>query len=58
MAEKTLDRDNPMSEKFVPEDFTSPDRLYNSLIERIKGYHPSSDISDIEKAYIIAKEAH
>ena len=58
MAEQKYEKDNPMSEKFVPEDFTSPDMLYNSLIERIKGYHPSSDITDIEKAYKIAKDAH
>ena len=58
MAEQKYEKDNPMSEKFVPEDFTSPDMLYNSLIERIKGYHPSSDITDIEKAYKIAKNAH
>ena len=58
MSEKILDKANPMSEKFVPNDFTEPDMLYNSLITRIKGYHPSSDISVIEKAYKIAKDAH
>ena len=58
MQEKITDKNNPMSEKFVPNDFTDPDMLYESLVERIKGYHPSSDISDIEKAYRIAKNAH
>ena len=47
MQEKITDKNNPMSEKFVPNDFTDPDMLYESLVERIKGYHPSSDISDI-----------
>ncbi len=58
MQEKITDKNNPMSEKYVPNDFTDPDMLYESLVERIKGYHPSSDISDIEKAYRIAKNAH
>ncbi len=58
MADIVPGKEDPMSEKFVPEDFTSPDKLYNSLIERIKGYHPSSDITEIEKAYRIARDAH
>lgn len=58
MSDKLLDKDNPISDKFVPNDFTDPDMLYNSLIERILKYHPSSDVSVIEKAYNIAKEAH
>ena len=44
--------------KFVPKDFTAPDILYDELIESIKAYHPSSDVSDIERAYNIAKNAH
>ena len=38
--------------------FTSPEVLYNKLIETIRQYHPSSDLSDIERAYKVAKEAH
>ncbi len=41
-----------------PSDFTPPEELYKQLIETIKKYHPSSDISLIEKAYAIANEAH
>lgn len=40
------------------EDFTSPDVLYQELIESVRKYHPSDDISMIEKAYRIADEAH
>ena len=40
------------------EDFTSPDILYQELIGSVKKYHPSGDISMIEKAYNIAYEAH
>ena len=40
------------------EDFTSPDKLYQELIASIRKYHPSDDISMIEKAYRIAYEAH
>ena len=39
-------------------DFTSPEVLYNELITSVKKYHPSTDISMIEKAYTIAKNAH
>ncbi len=40
------------------EDFTSPDVLYDELIAGVRKYHPSDDISMIEKAYRIAYEAH
>lgn len=42
----------------TPVDFTSPDVLYNELITCVKKYHPSADISLIEKAYKVAYEAH
>ena len=42
----------------TPEDFTSPDEIYNILIEKIEKYHPSEDYSMIEKAYHMANEAH
>ena len=42
----------------TPEDFTSPDDIYQILLEKIKEYHPSDDFSLIEKAYKIADDAH
>ncbi len=39
-------------------DFTSPEVLYKELIASVKKYHPSADISMIEKAYTIARDAH
>ena len=36
----------------------SPEELYRDLISRVKKYHPSDDISLIEKAYHLAYEAH
>lgn len=39
-------------------DFTSPEDLYRELIACVRKYHPSADISMIEKAYNIAKNAH
>ncbi len=39
-------------------DFEKPEELYKELIDRIREYHPSDDISIIEKAYQVAKEAH
>ncbi|MBO5484428.1 MAG: bifunctional (p)ppGpp synthetase/guanosine-3',5'-bis(diphosphate) 3'-pyrophosphohydrolase [Lachnospiraceae bacterium] len=42
----------------IPEDFTEPAILYDKLIAMIRKYHPSDDISMIEKAYQIAYDAH
>ena len=39
-------------------DFTSPEELYQELIASVTKYHPSDDISMIEKAYHVAYEAH
>ena len=39
-------------------DFTSPEVLYDELIASIKKYHPSTDITLIQKAYETAREAH
>ncbi len=36
----------------------SPEELYRDLIERVQKYHPSDDISLIEKAYHVASNAH
>ena len=42
----------------APASFTSPEELYADLIRSIRRYHPSDDISMIEKAYRIADKAH
>lgn len=42
----------------APEDYQEPDELYKVLVARICRYHPSTDVSMIEKAYKIAKAAH
>ncbi len=42
----------------APEDYQDPEQLYQALIARVRKYHPSADISMIEKAYRIGKEAH
>ncbi|MCI5699828.1 MAG: bifunctional (p)ppGpp synthetase/guanosine-3',5'-bis(diphosphate) 3'-pyrophosphohydrolase [Lachnospiraceae bacterium] len=39
-------------------DFATPEELYQELIVGIRKYHPSDDISMVEKAYKIAYEAH
>lgn len=39
-------------------EYESDIELYNKLITKIKGYHPSNDLSLIEKAYNLAKVAH
>ena len=40
------------------EDFTSPAELYRTLVEGVKRYHPSDDLTMIAKAYQVAEEAH
>ena len=42
----------------APGDYEDPDRLYDVLIARIRKYHPSTDVTMIEKAYRLAAEAH
>ena len=57
MAEKQLETGVDI-ELENPADFTSPEVLYQDLIRSTRKYHPSDDISQIEKAYKIAREAH
>ena len=42
----------------APEDYQDPKKLYDKLIRRVRKYHPSDDISMIEKAFDIAYHAH
>lgn len=42
----------------VSHEFVDPEQLYQELIQCVKKYHPSDDISMIEKAYRVASEAH
>ena len=42
----------------APASFTSPEELYQDLITSIRRYHPSDDISLVEKAYLLARDAH
>lgn len=39
-------------------DFVDPETLYENLLQGIKKYHPSTDLSLIQKAYDIARTAH
>ena len=40
------------------QEFSKPEDLYEELIASIRKYHPSTDITLIEKAYHVAFEAH
>ncbi len=58
MEEEKLDvvfDDGKMEEAL---EFRNPDDLYQELIQRVRKYHPSTDISLIKKAYMTAFEAH
>ena len=39
-------------------EYLSPEELYSDVIERVRRYHPSDDISLIEKGYAVARKAH
>ncbi|MCR4892601.1 MAG: bifunctional (p)ppGpp synthetase/guanosine-3',5'-bis(diphosphate) 3'-pyrophosphohydrolase [Lachnospiraceae bacterium] len=54
MADKIFDN----SRIFATQDYTSPEALYTSLIDRIHKYHPSDDVTMVAKAYQIADNAH
>lgn len=41
-----------------PADYTDQEVLYQNLIDTIRTYHPSTDLSMVEKAYRLADEAH
>ena len=34
----------------APEDYQNPEELYQVLVDRVRKYHPSADISMLEKA--------
>lgn len=42
----------------APADFTSPEILYADLVKSIKKYHPSDNLTMVEKAYRLARDAH
>ena len=46
----------PIAQK--PPQSSDPDTMFQDLISRVQQYHPSDDITMIEKAYRLAKEAH
>ena len=55
-AEEALVRPRPAV--VAPADFTPPDELYQQLVASVRKYHPSSDLSLIEKAYHVASQCH
>ncbi len=40
------------------DEFTTPEELYQELLSSVRKYHPSTDISMIQKAYEVASEVH
>ena len=55
MADTTykIPHDTLKKEISKPEDFTPPEELYKKLIATIRAYRPTTDLSEIEKAYKI-----
>lgn len=59
-ARKSLEKKVREEENSIKpmKEFESPEVLYDELIASVRKYHPSTDISLIEKAYHIARDAH
>ena len=47
-----------LSTEMIPPNFSDPDDLFEILKTTVSGYHPSSDLDIIVKAYELAKDAH
>lgn len=58
MAEEKTDITFESDSAGKSHEFIKPEALYQELVSRVKKYHPSDDISMIEKAYRVAEEAH
>lgn len=59
VIESKVSSDSEEEKEIVqPADFTDPKLLYQELVGTIRSYHPSADLSMIEKAYRIADDAH
>ncbi len=56
--EENDNKDKKNKAMLVPADFTNPEALYQGLVKIVESYHPSADISMIEKAYQVADLAH
>lgn len=54
----TLEEEIREKQKTEPMGPEEPDMLYLTLLDTIRRYHPSDDISLVERAYRLAKEAH
>ena len=54
-ARQLLKKDSGLT---TPCDFTSPEDLFEELRKRVLRYHPSDDLTLIEKAYRVADDAH
>ena len=58
MAEELHKLKRTERELSKPDDFTEVETLHKKLFDTIRDYHPSSDLSLIEKAFQLAKQAH
>ncbi len=66
MADVTTAQIEQLEQRVMPtsehirkmDDFVSPEILYQELIDCVRKYHPSDDISMIKKAFRIANDAH
>ena len=66
MADITTEQLEELENEVIPKadniktmkEFESPEYLYKELIASVRKYHPSDDISMVEKAYHVADEAH
>lgn len=57
-ADRITETLNSEIEIMMPEDYTPAETLYEKLIQEIHRYHPSADLTLVEKAYQTALKAH
>ncbi len=55
---ESIHNDKKHTEMIIPADFTSPEILFKELVKIVRSYHPSADISMIERAFQAADTAH
>jgi len=59
--ERLIEQDGLMVDGHLvkaPADYQNPDELYQELVKRVRKYHPSTDVSLLDRAYKVAQEAH
>ena len=58
MTDRLIVHKKPERDLSTPADFTSPEKIYEILKKKVLEYHPSDDLTLIDKAYRLADSYH